>query len=494
MGECKRSRDPETIEPYLSDESRIEGGRAQEVAWPESAEHATDALREAAAAGTSVTVSGAGTGVAGGRVPRGGLVLATDGMSRILSLRENDPPGSATLVVEAGVTLAEVQRVAADRGWLYPPDPTEPGASIGGTLATNASGPRSYRFGATREWVAAVRGVLADGREFELARRRDAPRGSRLAIPLADGAELSVPEPDWTMPETSKHAAGLFSRPGMDAVDLLIGSEGTLAVLLEAELMLVRMPPAVMSAFIFFGGEARALQFVDAARDPRRPSRVDPWCIELFDAASLDLLRARGRNVPGGARGAVYVEQPIEDDRAERVTAQEWQRLAERAGAGEASWMAGSAADRETFRRMRHDVPAAIGEILARRGVAKIATDTAVPRGRLAGWLDRARRRLERDRIEHVAFGHAGDDHLHVNLLAESEESWPAARRAYHDLVRDAVETGGTVSAEHGIGKLKRESLEMLYGRAVLDRMRGIRDVFDPERRLGRGTMLRDGI
>ena len=473
----------------------MESGRAEQVAWPKSVEEAAAVLREAAEEGSPVTVSGAGTGVAGGRVPRGGLVLATDRMNGVLALEESSESsatGRATLRVEAGVTLAEIQRVAAERGWLYPPDPTESGAFIGGTLATNASGPRSFRFGSTRAWVTALSGVLADGTAFRVARGRVRSSGGRITLPLAGGGELRAPAPDWAMPATSKHAAGYFSRPGMDVMDLLIGSEGTLAVLLQADLLLVRAPSAVMCGFFFFTKEESALRFVDRVRGAERGQAADPWCLELFDAASLDLLRHRRRRMPSGARAAVYMEQPIEGERDERAASEAWLRLAERTGAEDAAWIADSPADRRTFRRMRHDVPAAIGEILARRGVTKLATDTAVPRGRLGPWLEDARRRIARDGIEHVAFGHVGDDHLHVNLLAESKEAWPAARRAYHDLIQLAVDAGGTVSAEHGIGKLKRESLEMLYGPDVMGSMRRVRAAFDPQGRLGRGTMMRN--
>ncbi|MCU0252990.1 MAG: FAD-binding oxidoreductase [Acidobacteria bacterium] len=474
----KRSRDPADIATYLADESRMSGGSAAEVVWPASAEETAELLRECAAAGTPVTVSGAGTGITGGRVPQGGVVLALDRMNRILEL------GRGHVRVQAGTLLSEVFEATAAEGLWYPPDPTEWGCSIGGTVATNASGARTFRFGPTRRWVERLRIALADGTLLDLPRGAVRARGGRFEIPRPGASPLVVPAPDWALPRTSKHAAGYHSAPDMDLVDLFVGSEGTLGVVLEADLRLLPAPEGFLSGIFFFDAEPGALSFVDAARLPGGP--VAPLSLEFFDAAALDLLREKGLGVPAPARAAIFWEQQV--DRGADLDA--WLTLGAAAGARDDSWVADGARDHQAFREFRHAVPASINERLARRGVAKVSTDTAVPRGAIGELLRRTRQELSSVSLEHAIFGHIGDDHLHVNILPRDADEHAAARAIYTRLVAIAVGMGGTTSAEHGLGKLKAGDLALLYPPAVLERMRAVRRALDPTGLLGRGTLL----
>jgi D-lactate dehydrogenase (cytochrome) len=482
----KRSRDPAEIATYLADESRMTGGSASEVAWPASPEEAAELLRECAASGTPVTVSGAGTGVTGGRVPQGGLVLALDRMNQVLDL------GGSRIRVQAGTLLSTVFEAAAEAGLWYPPDPTEWGCSIGGTVATNASGARTFRFGPTRRWVERLRVALADGTLLDLPRGAVRAAGGRFEVPRPGRAPLVVPAPDWPLPRTTKHAAGYFSAPEMDLVDLFVGSEGTLGAVLEAELRLIPAPEGFLAGIFFFDAEEGALAFVDAARAPG--ATVSALSLEFFDALALDLLREKGIALPGPARAAIFWEQALGGETGPAADAgaalDAWLALGAAAGARDDSWVAEGPRDHRQFREFRHEVPASINEKLARRGVAKVSTDTAVPRGQVRALLRRTREELARESLEHAIFGHVGDDHLHVNILARDPGEYAAARAAYGRLVEIAVEMGGTTSAEHGLGKLKAGDLARLYPPAVLDRMRAIRRAIDPAGILGRGTLL----
>ncbi|MDQ7087088.1 MAG: FAD-binding oxidoreductase, partial [Acidobacteriota bacterium] len=200
------TRSAGAIEPYLVDESRLEGGCAEEVGWPGSAEEAAEMLAAWHGRELPVTVSGGGTGVVGGRVPRGGAVLATERMNRVLDLRPVE--GGALLRVQAGVSLAEVQQVAARAGLLYPPDPTETGCLIGGNLATNASGARSLRFGSTRRWVEAVRVALVDGSSAWIRRGEPPLVGTSVVCDRFGNRPITVPVPRWRPPATTKCTAG----------------------------------------------------------------------------------------------------------------------------------------------------------------------------------------------------------------------------------------------------------------------------------------------
>jgi D-lactate dehydrogenase (cytochrome) len=491
----KRSRDPADIAKYLADESRMSGGFAVEVAWPASPAEAAGFLRECAASATPVTVSGAGTGITGGRIPQGGAVLALDRMNRILELT----PGRAR--VQAGALLSEVFEATAAEGLWYPPDPTEWGCSIGGTIATNASGARTFRFGPTRRWVERLLIALPDGTLLDLPRGSVQAAGGRFEVPRAPGSPLVVPAPDWSLPRTTKHAAGYYSAPGMDLVDLFVGSEGTLGVMLEADLRLLAAPDEFLAGIFFFAGEEAALSFVEDARAPGAP--VAPLSLEYFDAAALDLLREKAVELPGKARAAIFWEEALgpggrspREAAATRdagVALDAWLALGAAAGASGDSWVAEGARDHRRFRDFRHEVPASINEKLARRGVAKVSTDTAVPRGRAAELLRRTREELARESLEHAIFGHIGDDHLHVNILARDPMEYATARAVYRRLVAIAVGMGGTTSAEHGLGKLKAGDLSLLYPAAVLERMRAVRRALDPAGILGRGTLLPPG-
>src|ERR1051325_10212738 len=159
---------PDELHSYTTDASNLAGGHAARVVFPETTEEIADVLREATATRTPVTVSGGGTGIVGGRVPFGGIVLATDRLSSIKEIACEESGGRA--VAEAGVVLADLRRAVESRGLLYPPDPTETSCYLGGTIATNASGARTFKYGATRDYVRRLKVALASGDGIEIAR------------------------------------------------------------------------------------------------------------------------------------------------------------------------------------------------------------------------------------------------------------------------------------------------------------------------------------
>ncbi|RMF72681.1 MAG: FAD-binding oxidoreductase, partial [Acidobacteria bacterium] len=357
----KSTRDPRDLEPYLTDESRIVGS-ADELVWPETAEEVAAVLARAHAEGVPVTVSGAGTGVVGGRVPQGGIILALDRMAGVVSCAATQDGG--TMRVLPGTPLATVQQEAARHGLLYPPDPTETGASIGGNIATNASGSRSFRFGSTRRWITRLRVALADGTLLDLPRGAVCARNGRFVVPRPGKPDLVVPAPDWAPPATSKHVVGYHSAPGMDLVDLFCGSEGTLGVVVEAELRLVPAPEQILAGILFFASEERAFAFVDDARD-RTVGAVAPMALEYFGRRALDLIR-QDTGLPADAQVAILFEQDTTADGRDALVA-DWIELAARHEASDASWIAEEARDHRRFREFRHRVPVTINEILARR-------------------------------------------------------------------------------------------------------------------------------
>ncbi|MGB9456649.1 MAG: FAD-binding oxidoreductase [Bryobacteraceae bacterium] len=446
-------------ERYLEDASGYRG-HAERVFVPADEAGVAAVLREASARSTPVTIAGAGTGITGARVPFGGWVLSLEKLNRV-EIR----PGLA--VVGAGALLSELHAAAQRNGQFYPPDPTETSASIGGTIATNASGSRSFRYGSTRRWIEGLRVAMADGRVMEVS------RGDSI-----DFDPGTVP-----LPAVTKNTAGYPLRPGMDWIDLFAGSEGTLGVVTEARLRLLPAPRALLGGVVFFADDERALDSVEAWR-PVEGLRM----LEYLDAPSLDLLRPRYQEIPAAARAALLIEQEVagEDDPA--VDA--WLERVEQAGAfAEESWFALSAADRERFRRFRHALPELVNETVRRSGALKMNSDYAVPFARNREMLAYYRQRLEAEFPgRHVVFGHIGDAHVHVNLFSDLADSHRASDLLL-EFARHAVELGGTVSAEHGLGKRKAHLLEIQYTAEQLEAMRAVKCRLDPANILGRGTL-----
>src|ERR1051326_4815788 len=196
---------------------------------PASAAEVAAILARASADAIPVTIAGAATGVTGGSVAQGGWAVSREKF-RGLEIHESHATAGA------GVLLQELQAAAAHTRQFYPPDPTEWTASVGGSIATNASGSRSFRYGSTRRWVDGLKVALMDGRLMDIRR----------------GHAVNFPVPELPLPRTTKNTAGYSLRPGMDWIDLFTGSEGTLVVILEADLRLLPAPDDLLSGVIFF--------------------------------------------------------------------------------------------------------------------------------------------------------------------------------------------------------------------------------------------------
>ncbi len=487
---------PDEVQSYLSDASNMAGGCATRVVWPESATEVAEVLREATRMNTPVTVAGAGTGVVGGRVPFGGIVLATDKLNRLGEIVADETGGHA--LVEAGVTLADFRRAVEARGLFYPPDPTEWSCYMGGTVATNASGARTFKYGPTRNYVRRLKVVLATGDILDLKRGDiHADAQGLLRLPLADGRDLTAQLPTYQMPRTRKHVAGYFVAPEMDAIDLFIGSEGTLGVIAEIETTLLPKPAGVLSGVVFFARENDLLAFVSAARERSLRTRAGPQvgaldarALEYFDDAALKFLRAHEPRVPTHAQGALFFEQET-DIATEDELLGVWLALCEAHHALlDDSWFAVNEQDQARLREFRHRLPVLVNEWLTRHGQRKVSTDMAVPDEAFADMLNYYQESLRASGLQSVIFGHIGDNHVHVNILPRDDAEAAQARTLYGQFIARAVAHGGTISAEHGVGKLKRDYLRALYGDAHLREMAALKRAFDPAGILGRGNIF----
>ena len=434
----------------ISDASGF-SGQADQIFTPRHEEEIAAILTRAVQQGVPVTIMGALTGLAGGGVPQGGWGISLTNF-RQLEVRQ----GHAR--VGAGVLLRDVQAAAAASGQFYPPDPTENTSSIGGNIAANSSGSRSFKYGATRRYVEALRVVHMDGRIVEYRR----------------GQIVDFDVPQIPIPRVTKLSAGYRLAPGMDFVDLFVGSEGTLGVVTEAELRLIPAPGEILAGVVFFSSNEAALDAVERWR-----GTPGLRMLEYLDSNSMTMLDL--------SYGSAVM---LEVDEAE--SAAHGSPDLDLTGALESeSWFATSAGERERFRQFRHRLPERVNARNRQAGFVNIATDFAVPLEKNRQMIDRYRALWRSEFGEKfVLFGHIGDAHVHTETFPDTKDEEERSKAVATQLAREAVALGGTVGAEHGIGKRKVHYLEVQYTPLQIEAMRAVRRRFDPGELLGRGNLF----
>ncbi|MEP6787799.1 MAG: FAD-binding oxidoreductase, partial [Acidobacteriota bacterium] len=236
------------LQNYLTDASNMQGGHAEKLFIPESADEIAEIVREANETKTPVTISGARTGTVGGAIPFGGSVISVEKLNEITIDKD-----TRAATVGSGVILADLQKAVEAEGMFYPPDPTEWSCQIGGTVATNASGARSFKYGATREYVQRLRVVLANGEIVDLRRGEvSATDDGSIMLTPENSTKIQAKIPTFERPNVRKNVSGYFNAQSLDAIDLFIGSEGTLGVITEVELSLLPKPEGFFSGIVFF--------------------------------------------------------------------------------------------------------------------------------------------------------------------------------------------------------------------------------------------------
>ena len=506
-------------EGYLRDESRSVG-KAESISFPESEKEVRAVLKSLAQDRIPVTIQGGRTGLAAAAVPSEGHVMNLSRMNRISGMRRE---GDRYLLrVEPGLPLAALRKAVEDRnmdvsGWteeeqrafadfsnekefFFPTDPTETSATLGGMAACNASGARTYRYGSARDHITGLRVVLWDGSLLVLQRGVFRADGRRLTLVTEEGRTLELTLPSYQMP-ASKNASGYYMADDMDAVDLFVGSDGTLGVITQIELELLPLPPVIWGVSCFFTSETQAIDFTVRVR--RELAGVA--ALEFFDAPSIEILRrqkARSSafsalpDVAGWVDCCVYAE--LHCGTEEEALALLWRLggLLEECGGDERhTWVSRTRADRETQSFFRHAVPESVNmQIDERRkknpSITKLAADMSVPDERLRDVMALYRRSLAENHLESATWGHIGNNHLHVNVLPRNMEDYTLGKRLFGEWAERITEMGGAVSAEHGVGKLKRDYLTVMYGEAHIREMARLKLQLDPHGIFGRGNLF----
>ncbi|MBV8865186.1 MAG: FAD-binding oxidoreductase, partial [Acidobacteriaceae bacterium] len=415
-----------SVEPYLQDASGYRG-EAVEVFIPSNIQELRETVRAAAAQQIPLTVAGAGTGLTGARVPHGGYVVSLERFRKL-----EIEPGRARC--GAGVLLNDLHQAAARTHQFFGPNPTEGSASIGGIFSTNAGGARSFRYGSVRYHTLAAEATFISGQTKRFEK----------------GEAVDFAFEPVHMPAARKNSAGYNLQPGVDWVNLLAGSEGTLCIVTEMELKLLPEPPAILSGVVFFPSDEEALNAVEAWR-----SISELRLLEFMDGFALRLLRPRYTEIPARADAALLIEQNLESQQDGQVDL--WaQRLAEQHALEETSWFGFSQSDQARFRDFRHTLPTMVSDIVRRNGFPKFSTDFAVPLHRY-----RELHACYKKRCGEVLpgaftiFGHVGDANNHVNVLPQTPGQANQGEELMREFAGVVIAMHGTVAAEHGIGKTK---------------------------------------
>lgn len=473
------------IQTYLIDAANIRGN-CNILYFPEDTDDVGKLLREANKYELPITISGGRTGLTGGCVPQKGNLVSLEKFNNIISIDVNEK----TATVQPGVLLEDLQNEIEKYKLFYPPDPTETKATIGGTVATNASGARTLKYGSTRNFVNEIEIVLPSGNLLNIKRNENF--ASDYSHILRDGdKDLMLKIPDYQMPET-KHAAGYYCKKNMDIIDLFIGSEGTLGVITKIKLRLLAMPENVLSIIIFFDNEDDIFSFVNDIKAESKNENliVDVREIEFFDENALILLKDEFPNIPDNSMGAIWIEQEYKSDKEDEVI-DEITKIIRRNNVNEDSiWFAVNENDRKKLKHFRHSIPLKTNEIISRRNLIKVGTDTAVPDEKLYEFYEWTKNQFLKNKIDFAIYGHIGNSHLHFNMLPKNHSEFLTCKNLYAEICRKSVELGGTISAEHGIGKLKTQYLLEMFGEKNILQMAKLKKTFDPNFILNVGNIF----
>ena len=393
-----------------------------------------------------VTVRGSGTGLVGAAVPiQGGILLETTRMNKILSLDSDN----LTVTVQPGVLLMELAAFAEEHDFLYPPDPGEKSATIGGNISTNAGGMRAVKYGVTRDYVRSLTVVLPNGEVQTF------------------GASVA------------KNSSGYSLK------DLIIGSEGTLAIICEAVLKLVPLPKVSVSLLVPFPDMKTAIEAVPHIIR----SKVTPTAIEYMSRDTILFSESYlGKRFPDTKNDAYILltfdgNSDVQVDQDLGIVAE----LCLRIGALDAYIV-----DTEERKKSVWSARGAFLEAIKASTTEMDECDVVVPGNRVDTFIKYTHELAEQFGVRIPSFGHAGDGNLHVYICRDGldDAAWESVKAACFDrMYEKAVELGGLVSGEHGIGYAKKEYLKRQYGDTPIALMQGIKAIFDPKHILNPGKV-----
>ena len=411
-----------------------------------SIEEISAVMKHAYARTIPVTVRGSGTGLVGAAVPtEGGILLETTAMNKILELDRDN----LTVTVQPGVLLMELAAFAEENDFLYPPDPGEKSATIGGNISTNAGGMRAVKYGVTRDYVRSLTVIMPDGEIMTL--------GGKVA----------------------KNSSGYSLK------DLIVGSEGTLAIIGEATLKLVPLPKVSLSLLVPFRDMKSAIEAVPHIFR----SKITPTAIEYMSRDTILFSESYlGKKFPDTKNDA-YILLTFDGNTAEQIE-HDMKTVADlclEIGAIDVYIV-----DTEERKKAVWSARGAFLEAIKASTTEMDECDVVVPVSCVDEFIKYTHRLAEEYGIRIPSFGHAGDGNLHIYICRDDldETAWEQVKtRCFEEMYQKADELGGLVSGEHGIGYAKKDYLRRQYGEYPLALMQGIKQVFDKKNILNPGKV-----
>jgi len=427
--------------PYQTDDTGLLG-HASAVVLAESSADLQVALEICGKHQIPITTRAGGTGRTGGAVPiLGGVVLATHQLSSVVDVDRQE----GLVVTQPGVILRDLWETVEAEGWFYPPDPNSSDTCrVGGTVAANAAGPRAFKYGATQAYVLGVEAFLHGGEHFFAGRR------TRKGV------------------------------TGYDVTSLLVGSEGTLAVLGDITLRLIPKPEQVVTLLAQFATVSAAALAVNAIIT----ARLLPRCLEFMDELTLQLMREAGNSIDPRAGSLLLLETDGDEDACLRQ-AEALALACENSGA-----LSVVVATTENQRSLLWNSRKQMSHAVRKFARFKISEDVVVPRRQLLRLIDRVRSLRDTLNVRALCYGHAGDGNLHVNFLWDDDEQKLRVDQAVVELFRATVELGGTLSGEHGIGLTKAPYLGLEQSAVLIDTQRRVKAAFDPHGLMNPGKIF----
>jgi D-lactate dehydrogenase (cytochrome) len=486
--------DLDLIKPYTLDSSNM-SGVADKVIIPENIQELKDSLIECNKKNIPVTFSAAGTGLTGGKTPLEGIIISTEKFDQIINVDKV----KKSITIEPGVIFSEMDKLLQENSLFYPPNPTETNSTLGGNVATNASGARTFKYGSTRDFVKRLKMILINGDEIEIKRGEIFPDKNGKINLVSDTNQKYVFDAYEIGMPAIKHAAGYFLKEDMDAIDLFIGSEGTLGFISEIELKLLERPENVLGGIVFFDDVNKLLVFINQLRSisiknnkkrVNENNEIASRLIEYFDINSLNVLREQFPDIPNEAIAAVWFEQEYSERYEEELLEKWYAFITEYSSLVDDTWFATDEKMHEKLRDFRHQLPLNVYEKLTNNAYKKVGTDTAVPTHHFDALFNFIKVELEKSGLSHVIFGHVGNSHLHANLFVNNEDEYVHAMKIYDMIIDFSLKCKGTVSAEHGIGKIKKKYLHKMFGEKNINKMKTIKSVFDPAFIVNRGNLF----
>ena len=507
-------RDTKSLEEVNEDVAHVRGerGATERIIMRNNAGEAE--VAEILRRSPHVVARGSGSSLTGGAVPwepstqdlRSGVPL-DESIVLDLSEQRNLEIGEGFAKVQPGVLVSQLQEELSRKGLYYPPYPTFEGATMGGIVANNAGGATNFKYKQTRDWVLGIKTVLANGEILDIKRGQyiahpptnEYPAGF-FELENAAGEITTIPVPTYSMPDVPKNSGPYFAKPGMDLIDLFVGSEGTLGVITKATMKVIPLPQ-ISWIMVNCPNDEQALELTRKLRDVSQETwktpgseKIDVSAIEYIDKQSMDLIKSKGRispqilnQLPANPGSVLIIQMENVSDSAMNDFSRMLQETGSTADIFATPEMSSDIS--QDIRRMREAVPSEVNKLVGKSkkrdpSVSKMAGDMDVKFENLGDMLKFYKEEFGNLGLKLFIWGHFSDGNVHPNVIANSADDMKRAKAVMMKCAEKVVnQYHGTPIAEHGVGKIKQDLLRVGLTEDDIDQMRGIRRAFDPKRK-----------